>query len=84
MKIDDSKLEVYLLATFLKKWNLYQGFISILRYWKFGKCFQKISEVVEFTLKQKKIQSFPKNLSKKWKIYFWKYTLKICMIRKEK
>jgi hypothetical protein len=83
MKIDDSKLEVHLLATFLKKWNLYQGFISILWYWKFGKCFQKISKVVEFTLEQKKFQSFPKNLSKKW-IFFWKYTLKICMIKKEK
>jgi hypothetical protein len=45
---------------------------------------KKLTKVVEFTVEQKKFQSFPKILSKKWGIVFWKYALKICMIKKEK
>ncbi len=44
---------------------------------------RNLAKVVEFTLEQKTFQSFPKILSKKWGIVFWKYTLKICMIKKE-
>ncbi len=80
MKIDDSKLKVYLPTTFLKKWNFYQGFISIFE--NLAIVSKKLAKVVEFTLEQKKFQSFPKKLSKKWGICFWKYTLKICMIKK--
>jgi hypothetical protein len=43
-----------------------------------------LAKVVEFTLEQKTFQSFAKSLSKKCGICFWKYTLKICMIKKEK
>jgi len=44
MKIDDSKPKVHLFVTFLKKWDLYHDFISILQDSKFVKCFEKMSK----------------------------------------
>ncbi len=82
-EIDDSKPEVHLLATFLKKWNLFHEFISILQYWKFVKCFQKIAKVVEFTLEQKHFQIFPKFLTKKWKILFGKNRWNFAWLKKK-
>jgi len=83
MKIDDFKLEVYLLATFLKKWNLYQGFISILQYWKFGKCFQKINEVIEFTLGKKNSKAFPKICQKNENFVFGNIHWKFAWLKKK-